>query len=381
MYCTALYACKSAVLTNHNNIYASGGHSAKYSAITFVTNVFGFGYLSLCESNITQVKQTLYCLALEACLEAKVSNYNVIYANGYHALASATIINGMSGIFAYGESVLANATIDNVGSGNLMRLYCIGTEVCSGADIRGVWKIVAMGKNVLRHAVIVSSISCNNNDASSEESNEFSIEISGAMDGNYYLYCNESDSCNIECLSSDACGNLKIYCEGSCTVSCDERDGISCPQGNWNKTTIPETTGNDDVWLTTELYNIHPTQEPSKSFISTTGGTTPTPTSISTAAQTTAQTAKVQTTAPTLVETIIATSTTPVKTSAETTVGTNVNSVLINTTHKEGVRTTYEATNSKNVSLPTEMTTDAEATMIRIKSTVAETVEESMFLF
>ena len=32
------------------------------------------------------------------------------------------------------------------------------------------------------------------------------------------MYCNETDTCNIDCLSQFACNTLNLYCEGNCYV-------------------------------------------------------------------------------------------------------------------------------------------------------------------
>lgn len=63
------------------------------------------------------------------------------------------------------------------------------------------------------------------------------------------VYCNDSNICKIECLSNDACSNLRLYCIGQCFVDCDEDAGISCPLS---------VSGNYSIWTITE-----PTSEPS----------------------------------------------------------------------------------------------------------------------
>ena len=52
--------------------------------------------------------------------------------------------------------------------------------------------------------------------------------INGTNSNSYDVYCNSSDTCKIDCLSTDACTNMNLYCYGTCKVACDSR-GTNCP--------------------------------------------------------------------------------------------------------------------------------------------------------
>lgn len=67
--------------------------------------------------------------------------------------------------------------------------------------------------------------------------------VSGGIDVNVYFLatqdrygansvtCDSGDNCYIECGTNDACTNLFVYCNGNCTIICDESNGIQCPIG------------------------------------------------------------------------------------------------------------------------------------------------------
>ena len=55
------------------------------------------------------------------------------------------------------------------------------------------------------------------------------------MDNSFDIYCNESDICEIECESENACTNLNLHCGGNgsgddsrCIVYCNPIFGINC---------------------------------------------------------------------------------------------------------------------------------------------------------
>ena len=83
--------------------------------------------------------------------------------------------------------------------------------MCSEATIRSVSNIIANGENVMSNATIMSELSENNNH---NLVMNVSIDGSNGEGNSIHIYCNESDSCEINCFSNDACNGLIFYCAG-----------------------------------------------------------------------------------------------------------------------------------------------------------------------
>ena len=88
---------------------------------------------------------------------------------------------------------------------------------------RGVERVVVSGFAGIRYGVIVSER--NGGIFEAEIDMEYSFN-------NYYIYCNGSDTCKIEC-KQDGCESLCLYCYGTCLVYCDEDENIACPDSSW----------------------------------------------------------------------------------------------------------------------------------------------------
>ena len=175
-----------------------------------------------------------------------------------------------------------------------VQIFCGGEECCDSCIIRSVSNIEVNGINSLSNCIIfsqlsngntmivrISGMSCfvlfcfsllshhnnkNNKDNLSflwnqitKNTKKNNTMITGTNNNEFNIYCNISNICKIECLSSDACSNLRLHCYevGACFVDCDESNGINCP-----------SYGVYGVWTTQEPSNIpsnNPTQLPSKS--------------------------------------------------------------------------------------------------------------------
>ena len=97
------------------------------------------------------------------------------------------------------------------------------------------------------------------------------LEINGNNNGNWSLYCNTSDICVIHCRSSSACSYLYGNCLGTCKISCDESNGIDCPQLNGNVQYLPSPTTfpskiptNIPTTIPTHIPSYNPSLIPSK---------------------------------------------------------------------------------------------------------------------
>ena len=100
------------------------------------------------------------------------------------------------------------------------QLYCIGEQSCLNTVISKVAEIVANGYNALSNSYIYSDI---------DGELDFKIYINGTNDYRFDIWCNETDTCKIDCQSTNACSRLYLHCYGECFVSCDDTQGIDCP--------------------------------------------------------------------------------------------------------------------------------------------------------
>ena len=66
--------------------------------------------------------------------------------------------------------------------------------------------------------------------ASAKENQTLVLSIYGTMDADYNVYCNETDTCIINCQSFDACERMLLCCLGDCIVNCDLAGGGGCTQ-------------------------------------------------------------------------------------------------------------------------------------------------------
>ena len=113
--------------------------------------------------------------------------------------------------------------------------------------VSNVEMVRANGADALLGATIVSE----------RNGSVFHADINGSFStGNYYIYCNETDTCKIECIEQ-GCEALCLYCYGTCLVYCDPDMGIDCPDPRCsnsteytisnNMTTMSTTNGFDDT--------------------------------------------------------------------------------------------------------------------------------------
>ena len=59
------------------------------------------------------------------------------------------------------------------------------------------------------------------------------LTINTTLSDYILFYCIEDDSCYINCLTSNACNDMIVYCYGNCQVYCDN-DTIACPYTGHN---------------------------------------------------------------------------------------------------------------------------------------------------
>ena len=126
------------------------------------------------------------------------------------------------------------------------------------SSIRGITQLTVSGLNAMSASTVISQV---------ENGNTFTAYINGTNDNFYDIYCNSTDICRIACESSSACSTLRLYCFGSCFVSCNQDNGIDCPY-----------SGVYSQWITSSPTSI-PSIQPS---VITTDNSSTAPVAIST---------------------------------------------------------------------------------------------------
>ena len=238
VFCTGQQSCSDKFIRNGKHLYCTGGNACRDSGgIYNFDSVYGYSALALHESTIEYI-QNLYCGGQASCYETVISNvFDSVYGFNLDVLKSSSISHVKNNVVAVGYSAMYQSEVYNV-----TNVYCISTQSCMDAMIRGVHnKIEVNGINALSGSLIIS-------ETNFDENGTLIIYINGTNDDRYDIYCNETDICKIECESNHACTELVLHCDShqsQCLVSCDEENEIHCPRNGsyseWIITTIPPT--------------------------------------------------------------------------------------------------------------------------------------------
>ena len=295
--CTGGNSCDSNYIKNGNNLYCNGYESCENSLlISHFNSIYGYGSNAI-EYSIIKYINNIYCGGYQSCQLTRITNvFNNIYASNYQVLYQSIINHVENCIIGAGYQALYQSTISNVSN-----VYCISTRSCEDSTIRDVHdSIYANGENALRNSEIISSTVIHSNN-----SNTLYIYINGTNDGYFDIQCTARDICYIECQSSQACTNLKLYCgdsiaESRCFVACgDSNNGVDCPflgkyhqwiliptnipsvypssiNFNYNITTFnsTNTAENSNTTITAENLNTTITTENSNTTIATINSST-----------------------------------------------------------------------------------------------------------
>ena len=241
-YCGGSQSCKYLVNNGGNNIYCNGHHSCEYASLNDINNTWSTATRSLSHSNLVSIKENVYCLALSSCQNAIISHVNGdVYSVGEYGNHDGKISNVNGTIFGIGYQSLASAKIVNSTT-----VLCQGPASCYNTHIKNVQLIeFESGWTFNGGSIVVSERSINKNmyNGSSESDinfrsmgdnlyntnvdSEMIVRVKGLGQG-LTIYCNESDTCKIDCV--DDCGNIYLYCYGTCLISCDELYGRRCPE-------------------------------------------------------------------------------------------------------------------------------------------------------
>ena len=118
-------------------------------------------------------------------------------------------------------------------------MFCDGYLSCSGVEIDSITSLQVNGLNALHGSIIYSDT------YTPSKQTALDVKINGKNTISYQIHCTANSTCNIDCQSMNACKSLFLYCNGYCTINCDETNNIDCPF---------YTTGN--YWI------IKPTHQP-----------------------------------------------------------------------------------------------------------------------
>ena len=103
----------------------------------------------------------------------------------------------------------------------------------------------------MNNVVIIGYDSASETSIISEVNGNFSVSISGNMTNYYDVYCNNTDTCYVDCQSTLACQYMRLHCKGTCYVHCNHtingninKHIVQCPySGNYSLWSLDDTIG------------------------------------------------------------------------------------------------------------------------------------------
>eukprot|EP01083_Nonionella_stella_P068227 181012_1 len=132
-------------------------------------------------------------------------------------------------------------------------LYCDGFAACADANITNAQNIVCRGQTGCQGATVISGGS------------DLNIYFSGEVAGQHTtVYCDESDTCTIQCLGENSCLSTTVYCNGNCIIQCDAAYVSTCPIVHSVIPTIdPSTNPTLDTANPSQIPSVIPSSDPS----------------------------------------------------------------------------------------------------------------------
>ena len=238
LYCTGSESCRNIrQISNVSNIYCTGRYSC--NGISLIQNVFGniYGYgryalqdyiIETVYLTINNVIGNVYCGGIRNCEYVTISNIGgSVYGVGRSSLREANIDTVGQSVVGVGYEALFSSVLTDV-----TNIVCNGERTCHNTTIDNFESIKTFGMNTMKGARIFSG----------NQGKTVTIDINGTNLYLFDIYCNETDICQINCQSTDACGALQLHCMGNstnqCIVSCnsdfldnddDDGEGIKCP--------------------------------------------------------------------------------------------------------------------------------------------------------
>ena len=229
--CGGANSCENIIsISNASNLFCNGYFSCtQIGSINSITNVWFYGALgriwgNVANNTIENITGSVYCGGTSACSYNEISNIGVnVKVVGYLTGEFIIVENVGNCVVGFGLQSLQNAVIKNV-----KNVYCDGVKTCMSSTIVGVSNVKSIAhsnnRRVFDGARIVSQ--------AEQFGNNFEIKLKGTSDGYVNpteIYCNETDTCVIECLSKAICSSVDLYCFGICYVDCDSDNNIACP--------------------------------------------------------------------------------------------------------------------------------------------------------
>eukprot|EP01083_Nonionella_stella_P071033 190498_1 len=185
------------------------------------------------DSEITSDKP-LCCRGSYACGDSDIDymvtdNALVVCSGGFSCMNGNIYANNASVFCEAGDSCMSS-TIHNAS-----RLYCWGFVSCKFSTIIASQSVVCSAKHACMEATIYSG------------GYDLDLYFTGQQSGaTVTIYCNETDSCNIQCGGWLSCAGTTLFCFGVCRIDCNINS--ECPI-QWTPTPTIHPT-------------IHPTNAP-----------------------------------------------------------------------------------------------------------------------
>ena len=228
-------------------LWSRGGFAALFATISGYDEVKCFGEGSCYVNNIDDCVE-VKCHADFACYNAKISNVVLMTCSGHQSCYEADISTVTGSIFECdGHEACRQATIDNAA-----QLDIHGNNSLVNGNVSNVDVVNVYGYRALEGAII-------DNDGLTE----LTVNLYGYYSGSGGTITCKHDSgvdiCNINCISNTGCSGLSLNCYGDCVISCDESNGIACPNGYVGPTPSPTI---DPTPMPTDKPTPNPTSNP-----------------------------------------------------------------------------------------------------------------------
>ena len=176
-----------------------------------------------------------------------------IYCSGEGSCHGSTLTT-MNNIYCTGDTSCKNSIIYDAHS-----VYCSGYQSsCVLATMFNIQNLYVMGFEAADGAMVYSG----------DQSSTVNVYLMSYDSGlNLQIYCNETDFCNVYCMTTGACDlSTSILCYyHNCQVVCDPVNGIACPQiesVTYSPTYMPSIEPSKQPSQPTNAPSIFPTSLP-----------------------------------------------------------------------------------------------------------------------
>ena len=212
----------------------------------------------------------IICNGAASCPQVEFIKTHILYCAthwGCHNIVTGTGIVNVTGIVY----CLASDTCNTQNFYNSEIMYVGGSGAIYNSNFYGIGEII----------ITAPQYTSGNNIFKSNGTNSHIILLSVGAGYNSYFFCNEGDTCRIDCLVADACSSFAVECDGYCIIKCDNSKGLDCPgtiTGD-HEIIVPTSAPTSVPSLPTSVPTIEPSYPPTalpRTPISTTTTTTST---------------------------------------------------------------------------------------------------------